>query len=172
MSLHSLQLLHESPVRGGRVHTNMANTYVQNYIHLVFHVKSKTTLLLKDDTERIFQYIGGIVKQLGGILIEIGGMPDHVHVLTSLPKTITLADFMRTIKAESSKWVKTLNPYYGGFAWQEGYGAFSVSASVLQNVVQYIRNQAEHHKKLTFFDEYKAFLKAYGIEYDERFLPK
>ena len=149
----------------------MANTYVQNYIHLVVHVKPKTTLLLKDDTDRIFQYIGGIAKQLGGILIEIGGMPDHVHILTSLPKTMALADFMRTIKAESSKWIKTLNPYYGGFAWQEGYGAFSVSASVLQNVVHYIRNQAEHHKTLTFLDEYKMFLKAYGIEYDERFLP-
>ena len=150
----------------------MANTYVQNYVHLVFHVKSKTTLLLKDDTERIFQYIGGIVKQLGSTLIEIGGMPDHVHVLTSLPKTIALADFMRTIKSESSKWIKTLNPYYSGFAWQEGYGAFSISASVLQNVAKYIRNQSEHHKKLTFLDEYKLFLKAYGIEYNERFLPQ
>ena len=105
-----------------------------------------------------------------GILIEIGGMPDHVHVLTSLPKTMALSDFVRTIKAESSRWIKGLNPYYSRFSWQDGYGAFSVSASLIPKVVEYIRNQESHHKVKTFMEEYKAFLQAYGIDYDERYL--
>ena len=148
----------------------MANTYVQNNVHIVFHVKPKCTPLLADDLDRIHKYMGGIVKGLGGVLIEIGGMTDHIHLLTSLPKTMALSDFVRTIKAESSRWIKGLSPYYGQFFWQEGYGAFSVSASVVPKVVNYIRNQAEHHKVKTFMDEYKSFLDAYGIDYDEKYL--
>ena len=84
---------------------------------------------------------------------------------------MTLADFVRTVKAESSRWIKNLNPhYYGAFAWQEGYAAYSVSTSVLPKVIQYIRNQQEHHKVRTFMDEYKAFLNANEIDYDERYL--
>ena len=84
---------------------------------------------------------------------------------------MAIADFVRTIKTESSRWIKTLNPhYYGAFAWQEGYSAYSVSTSVLPKVIQYIRNQQEHHKVRTFMDEYKAFLKANGIDFDERYL--
>ena len=148
----------------------MPNTYVSNILHIVFHIKAKGTPFLDADQQRIHQYIGGVVKGLGAILIEIGGTSNHVHLLVSLPKTVSLADFMRTVKAESSRWIKTINPYYGGFSWQNGYGAFSVSASVLPKVKQYILNQEEHHKTLTFRDEYKAFLQAYGIEYDERYL--
>ena len=149
----------------------MANTYVQNYLHIVFHTKPKTTDILADDLARVHQYLGGIVRSKGGLLIIAGGMTDHVHLLVSLPKTISLADFVRVIKAESSRWIKSINRhYYGAFAWQEGYGAFSVSASVLPKVVEYIHNQQEHHKVMTFIDEYKGFLKAYGIDYDERFL--
>ena len=149
----------------------MANTYVQNDIHVIFHTKVKTTNILADDLLRLHRYIGGIVKGMGAVLIEVGGMPDHVHLLCSLPKTIALADFVRTVKAESSRWIKTINPhFYGAFAWQDGYAAFSVSASVVQKTVEYIRNQQEHHKVRTFLDEYKLFLKAYGVEYDERFL--
>ena len=117
------------------------------------------------------KYIGGIVKGLGAVLIEVGGTNDHVHLLCSLPKTMALADFMRTVKTESSRWIKCLNQhYYGAFAWQEGYAAYSVSTSVLPKVIQYIRHQQEHHKVRTFMDEYKAFLKANGIDYDERYL--
>ena len=148
----------------------MANTYVNNIIHIVFHTKSKGTPMLADDMSRIHKYIGGIVKGVGGVLIAIGGMPDHVHLLTSLPKTMALSDFVRTIKAESSRWIKGLNPYYGGFSWQDGYGAFSVSASIVPKVVEYVRNQESHHKVKTFMEEYKAFLQAYGIDYDERYL--
>ena len=123
----------------------------------------------KEDLERIFTYIGGVIKGVDGIPIEVGGMTDHVHVLTSLPKSMSLVDFVRIVKGDSSKWMKSIDPHYTAFAWQEGYGAFSVSSSLIDKTVAYIRGQAEHHQKRSFQEEYKLFLEAYGIEYDERF---
>lgn len=156
----------------GRQNNNktMANTYVSNILHIVFHTKSGGTTIAAADLKRVHQYIGGIVKGTGSTLIEIGGMPDHIHLLASLPKTTSLSDFVRTIKADSSRWIKGVAPRYERFAWQEGYGAFSVSASVVPKVVQYIRNQERHHKSKTFVEEYKSFMEAYGIDYDERYL--
>ena len=136
----------------------------------MFHTKSKGTPILANDLDHVHKYIGGIIKGIGGTSIEIGGMPDHVHLLISLPKTMALSDFVKTIKANSSRWIKELNPYYGGFSWQDGYGAFSVSASVIPKVINYIRHQEEHHKQISFIDEYKSFLNAYGIDYDEQYL--
>lgn len=147
----------------------MASTLVKINVHLVFHVKSTGIKMREEDLGRVFSYIGGIIRNIGGAPIQIGGMADHVHILSSLPKTLSLADFVRTIKADSSKWIKTLDDYYQTFAWQEGYGAFSVSPSLMQNSISYIARQAEHHKKRTFIEEYKLFLDAYGIDYDERF---
>jgi len=147
----------------------MASTLVKIDIHLIFHVKSTSVKMLTEDLPRIFAYIGGIIKGIGGLPIEIGGMPDHVHILTSLPKTMSLADFVRAVKADSSKWIKSLDPSYKTFAWQEGYGAFSVSPSLIDKTVNYIRGQAEHLKKRTFQEEYRLFLEAYGITYDERY---
>ena len=148
----------------------MANTYVNNIVHIVFHTKSGGITLKDADLQRVHQYMGGIVRGTGSSLFEIGGMPDHIHLLASLPKTTCLADFVRTIKAESSRWIKSVHPQYAHFAWQEGYGAFSVSASVVPKVVQYIRNQERHHRSQSFVDEYKSFLEAYDIDYDERYL--
>ena len=148
----------------------MGNTYTNVIVHIVFHTKACCTLIDPADLVRVHQYIGGIVKQLGSVLYEIGGMPDHVHLLMSLPKSKSLPDFMRALKAESSRWIKSVAPRYNRFTWQEGYGAFSVSASVVPRVVQYIRNQESHHKKFTFLEEYKSILEAYGIDYDERYL--
>ena len=147
----------------------MASTLVKIDIHLIFHFKSTGVKMRTEDLGRIFAYIGGIIKGIGGLPIEIGGMTDHVHILTSLPKTVSLADFVRAVKADSSKWLKQLDPCYGAFAWQEGYGAFSVSPSLIDKTVKYIRGQEEHHKKRTFQEEYRLFLEAYGIEYDERY---
>jgi len=147
----------------------MASTLVKIDIHLIFHVKSTGAKMRTEDLGRIFAYIGGIIKGIGGLPIEIGGMTDHVHILTSLPKTVSLADFVRAVKADSSKWMKQLDPCYGAFAWQEGYGAFSVSPSLIDKTVKYIRGQAEHHRKRTFQEEYRLFLEAYGIDYDERY---
>ena len=122
-----------------------------------------------EDLPQIFRYIGGIINDLGGIPIEIGGTTNHVHILTSLPKSMALIDFVREIKAFSSKWLKQLDDHYMPFAWQDGYGAFSVSPSLLDKTVQYIRKQEEHHKTRSFNEEYRLFLEAYGIDYDERY---
>lgn len=147
----------------------MATTLVKIDIHLIFHVKSTSVKVREEDLPRLFAYIGGTIRSLGATAIEVGGMPDHVHILTTLPKTVAAADFVRAVKAESSKWLKTVAPHYNSFAWQAGYGAFSVSASLLDTVVRYIRRQAEHHRRRSFREEYKMFLEAYGIEYDERY---
>ena len=125
--------------------------------------------MLENDLGRIHAYMGGIINNLDGIPIIVGGIEDHVHILTSLPKTMALTDFVRVIKADSSKWIKQLDGHYSKFSWQEGYGAFSISPTLIEKTTNYIRNQAEHHKKRTFRDEYKMFLEAYGIQYDERF---
>ncbi len=122
-----------------------------------------------EDLPQIFRYIGGIINGLGGIPIEIGGTTNHVHILTSLPKSMPLIDFVREIKAFSSKWLMQLDDHYMPFAWQDGYGAFSVSPSLLDKTVQYIRKQEEHHKTRSFNEEYRLFLEAYGIDYDERY---
>ena len=122
-----------------------------------------------EDLPQIFRYIGGIINGLGGIPIEIGGTTNHVHILTSLPKSMALIDFVREIKAYSSKWLKQLDDHYMPFAWQDGYGAFSVSPSLLDKTVQYIRKQEEHHKTRSFNEEYRLFLEAYGIDYDKRY---
>ena len=148
----------------------MASSLVKIDVHLIFHVKTTGCNMHKDDLPRIFQYLGGIINGLNGIPIEIGGTEDHVHLLTSLPKTMALTDFVREIKAHSSVWIKQLNHHYKQFAWQDGYGAFSVSPTLLDKTIEYIRKQEEHHKKRNFQEEYKLFLEAYGIKYDERYV--
>ena len=148
----------------------MASTLVKIDVHLIFHIKNTGTEMREDDLPRIFAYIGGIIKGIGGLPIEIGGRPDHIHILSSLPKSMSLSEFVRNVKADSSKWMKSLDDYYEQFAWQEGYGAFSVSPSLIDNTINYIRNQAEHHKKRSFQDEYRLFLEAYGIQYDNRYV--
>ena len=147
----------------------MATTLVKINIHLIFHIKSTSVTMRQEDLERIFSYIAGIIKGLEGIPIQIGGVNDHIHILASMPKTMSPADFVRSIKIESNKWIKTLDSSYIPFAWQDGYGAFSVSASQVEKTAQYIRKQAEHHTKHSFTEEYKMFLDAYGIQYDERY---
>ncbi|MBR5146236.1 MAG: transposase [Bacteroidales bacterium] len=147
----------------------MANTFTSIYVHVIFHVKSTGIKILSKDLERTFAYIGGVINGIGGIPIEIGGITDHIHILASLPKNLALSDFVKTIKSDSSRWIKTIDKYYNRFSWQEGYGAFSVSSSSVIKTINYIRNQNEHHKTMTFREEYKSFLEAYGIKYDEKY---
>ena len=148
----------------------MASTLVKIDIQLIFHVKSTGTNMRERDLERIFSYIGGIIRNIGGLPVIVNGMPDHVHILCSLPKTSALSDFVRTIKAESSKWLKHVDNHYAKFAWQEGYGAFSVSPTLLKKTENYIMQQREHHKKRDFAEEYKLFLDVNGVQYNERFV--
>ena len=147
----------------------MASTLVQQYMHIVFHTKCTAITMREEDLGRIFDYVGGVIRNINGVSIQVGGRPDHIHILVSMPKTMSLAEFVRTIKSNSSKWIKTLDSYYEPFMWQEGYGAFSVSASVLDKTVKYIKFQKARHRDQTYVDEYKQFLDAYHVEYDERY---
>lgn len=147
----------------------MANTYTQLFTHIVFHTKSTGIVMRDEDLERVSQYIGGIIREEGAVPFAIGGVADHIHILMSLPKTAALSDLMRVIKAKSSKWLRRLDSYYEPFCWQDGYGAFSVSPSLMERTRNYILTQAEHHKTKTYREEYKGILEGYGIEYDEHY---
>lgn len=118
----------------------------------------------------MFDYIGGIIRQQGGNLLAAGGMPDHVHLLVAISKSVSVVDALRDLKTNSSKWVHENLPNESGFAWQAGYAAFSVSYSALDSVRGYIARQPEHHRVRTFQEEFLELLRRHEIEYDERYL--
>jgi REP element-mobilizing transposase RayT len=148
----------------------MASSLVKIDIHLIFHIKSTSVTMRHEDLPDIFSYMAGIIKGIGGASFTVGGTEDHIHILSSLPKNVSIADFVRTIKSESSKWMKTIDASYANFAWQDGYGAFSVSPSILDKTKAYIQEQKKHHERRTFRDEYRAFLVASGVSFDERYV--
>lgn len=148
----------------------MANSFIQLNIHITFHIKSGVDPIPQDDLPRLFAYLGGCANEQGAKAIAVGGMTDHIHMLVSFPSTITVSDFVKNVKIWSSKWLKTLGNAYRGFAWQDGYGAFSVSHSLIPKTINYIANQAEHHKKMSFREEYINILRANEIVYDEKYL--
>lgn len=150
----------------------MAQSLAQVYIHLVFHTKYSSVTIREEDLPKLFAYIDGIVVNQNAMVIQIGGVPNHIHILCTLPRIVSMANFVEEIKKCSSRWIKTLDSYYSKFAWQGGYGIFSVSASQVQKVKDYVRNQKEHHRKKTFQEEYEAFLKAYNIEYNPEYVFK
>lgn len=149
----------------------MANTYTKLNIHIVFHVKSTGITIRKEDLGKVFSYIGGIIKNLGGYSVTIGGITNHVHILATMPKTVSVSEFVQKIKANSSKWIKTIDEYYETFAWQEGYGAFCVSPSLLKKTIRYIETQELHHHEESAQNEFIRYLKINDIEFDERYLP-
>ena len=140
----------------------MSPTHTCNLVHCVFGTKDRANLIA--EPERLWQYVGGIARQKNVLLLAVSGTENYLHLLISLPPTMTLAKVVQDIKGNTSKW---LGPR---FAWQEGYSAFSVSQSPRQRVIDYIDGQAEHHKKWSFEQEYLALLKKSGIAYDERFV--
>ena len=148
----------------------MPQSLAQIYVHLVFSTKERYPFIQPDVEPELFAYMGGIIKKTGGIPYLINGAADHVHVLSSLPRTVTLSKYIEDIKRSSSRWIKTKNGMYQKFAWQNGYGAFSVSSSRMDSVKRYIAGQKEHHRTATFKEEFLAFLQKYGIEYDEQYL--
>ena len=150
----------------------MANTYTQLYIHTIFAVQNRQSLIHSNWEEQLYKYITGIVTNQGHKMLAINGMPDHLHVLIGMNPVQSLSDLMQDIKGDSSKWINKNKFVKGRFSWQKGYGAFSYASSHLDNVVKYILNQKEHHKKKTFIEEYVAFLKAFEVEYDERYVFK
>jgi len=145
----------------------MPHTYAQNAIHVVFSTKDRAKLLPKDFQPRLWSYAAGICKKEGIFVHAIGGTDDHVHLLIQIPPSLALAKAVGTVKSNSSRWA-TEEGF--PFAWQQGYAAFSVSASNLPAVVRYIQNQEAHHKKMTFETEFLALLKKHGVDYDPKFV--
>jgi REP element-mobilizing transposase RayT len=144
-------------------------SYVQILIHSVVRTyKSENTLPTDDRRKFLYQDMWGIIKNKGGYLYRINSMSDHVHLLFTMPPTISLSDFMQAIKASSSKIIKTKEGFENFKAWGEGYAALSYSLKDKDMLVNYIINQQEHHKKVTFKDEYISFIKEMGLEFDER----
>lgn len=149
----------------------MPNTYTQLHIQLVFAVKYRAALIQKEWKERLHKYVTGILQANNHKVLQVNSMPDHIHILIGLRPNQSLAALVQNIKTESTKWIKEqkLSP---SFAWQEGYGAFSYSKSHVDAVIRYIQNQEAHHKKETFLDEYRNFLKAFEIDFEEQYIFK
>jgi len=138
--------------------------------HVVFSTKRRANLIATDLQSRLYEYLGGIIRDERGVAHEIGGVADHVHLLIQWRTDEALSTLMRRLKANSSRWIHTEFPTLGTFAWQEGYAAFTISPSQFKTVQTYIRNQVTHHRQRGFGEELKALLDAHGIEYDERYL--
>lgn len=148
----------------------MGQSLVKNYIHIIFSTKQRMPLIHEHGQDELYSYIGGICKTMECYPIKIGGYTDHVHILCMLSKKIALMKLLEEVKSHSSKWMKTKGAVLKNFYWQNGYGAFSVNPSEVDTVIAYIENQKEHHRKKTFQDEYRAFLKKYKVEYDEQYI--
>jgi len=150
----------------------MANTYTQLYIQIVFSPVRKTALINNTYEEELYKYITGIVKNKNHKMICIGGTEDHIHLFVGLNPDQSISSLVQDVKRSSSKWINDNNLCLGRFDWQIGYGAFTYSKSQLKDVIKYIETQKEHHKKLTFLEEYKLFLKKFDVQYDERYIFK
>lgn len=150
----------------------MPNTYTQIYIHAVFAVQNRISLINSNWQERLYKYIIAITQNHGHKVLSIGGMPDHIHVLFDFRPTQSLSALMQNVKRDSSEWINRNRFVLGHFSWQEGYGGFSYSKSQIKSVANYIENQEKHHKQQTFLNEYKKILVEFGLEYDEKYIFK
>ena len=148
----------------------MAHSYVSNLIHYVFSTKNRNKIISTELEERLYPYMGGVARKNKMKALAINGIDDHIHLLLSLPSTLAIAKAIQLIKGASSAWVHNTISKYKDFEWQEGYGAFSISISQADSTIAYIKNQKEHHRRLTFQEEYLAVLKKHDIEYDERYI--
>ena len=148
----------------------MGHTYTSNLVHVVFSTKDRQRLISSELQPRLWPYLAGIAQQNDFKALAVGGMEDHVHILLSLPAKLAMAKSVQFIKGGSSKWIHDTFPEHKNFAWQKGYGAFSIGISQLPATVAYIRAQPEHHRKVSFQEEFIRFLKKHGIEYDEQYV--
>jgi putative transposase len=148
----------------------MARTYTNLLFHVIFSTKNRERLIAPDMEERVWSYLGGIARENDMTALQIGGVEDHVHILLAVPPVLALSKGMQLIKGASSKWIKETYPNLWAFAWQDGYGAFTVSKSNASAVIEYIQNQREHHRVRTFQEEYMLFLEKHAIAYDEQYL--
>lgn len=150
----------------------MANTFTQIYIHFVFAVQNRISLIQPEWKDELYKYITGIVQKNGHKLNAINGTANHMHIFIGYKPHQLIPDFMQDVKGSSSKWINEKKFVKGKFSWQEGYGAFSYSHSQIDQVVKYIVNQEKHHKKRTFTEEYVLLLKKFNIQFDEKYILK
>jgi REP element-mobilizing transposase RayT len=139
-------------------------------LHIIFSTKDREPWLHRDVRSRIHAYVATICRDLNAEVWRVGGVADHLHIVTTLPRTLSQAAMVETVKKTSSKWIKRLDAKYRHFYWQRGYGAFSVSPSQLDAVLEYVQTQEEHHRTCSFQEEYREFLRKYGVEFDERYV--
>jgi putative transposase len=148
----------------------MAHTYARLYIHAVWSTKDRRSLITPSLQAKLYPYIGGIARKQNFTTVAVGGVEDHIHILLALPSSLAVAKAIQLLKGNSAKWVNETVAVPGGFAWQEGYGAFTIGVSQVERTVAYIEGQAEHHRKQTFQEEFVQFLQTHGIEYDPRYI--
>ena len=148
----------------------MSQSFTNLLYHLIFSTKDRRPVITLDYQPRLYDYIGGIIRELGGVSLGINGIEDHVHVVTKLRPDKALSDVLRVLKCNASGWMHDLFPSLAEFSWQRGYAAFTVSQSNVEDVRRYVAGQKEHHEKISFRDEFIGFLKENYIEYDERFV--
>lgn len=150
------------PMGGPTMHS-----FVSCLMHVVFSTKERRPWIASDVQDRLWPYLGGIARENKMKALKVGGVEDHIHMLLSLPSTLDIAKAVQLLKGNSSKWIHETFPKLKPFEWQEGYGAFSIGVSGVEDTIRYIENQAEHHRKQPFNDELKAFLKKHALEYEE-----
>ena len=148
----------------------MGHTYTQLLTHIVFSTKDRIPYLNESAKDPVFAYMAGIAREIGASEVMIDGAADHAHIFLKLPPLLAIAEAVKTIKANSSKWIHKERLLPRSFGWQIGYAAFSVSPSQAAKTILYIQNQEEHHRKISFQEEFLAFLKKHGIAYDERYV--
>jgi REP element-mobilizing transposase RayT len=148
----------------------MSDSYTNLLYHIVFSTRERRPLITPECEPRLHEYIGGTIRGLGGISLELNGTEDHVHLLAKLRPDRALSDVLRKLKANATGWMHNVFPEVKDFSWQRGYGAFTVSESNVEEVRNYLRRQKEHHAKISFREEFIQFLKANGIQYDERYV--
>lgn len=142
------------------------------YLHLVFSTKNREPWLVGDHLSAMHRYLATVSRDLNAPAVQVGGVADHVHLLTRFPRTLTVAEWVNKLKSNSSRWFKEQSATrdHAGFAWQKGYGVFSISVTHVDAAKAYIEHQEAHHKKITFQDEYRDLMNKHGIEFDERYV--
>jgi putative transposase len=148
----------------------MANTYSSLYYHIIFSTKNRVGFINPEIENRVWAYIGGVARKHKMTALQIGGVEDHIHALVISPPVYSPSQIVQLLKGDSSKWIHQEFPALSDFTWQDGYGAFTVSKSNIPEVIEYIKNQREHHHTKSFQEEYLEFLQKHEIEYDERYV--
>lgn len=146
------------------------HSFTSCYLHVVFSTKERRRLITSELQQRLWPYLGGVARENKMKALCVGGVEDHVHVLLTIPSTISISKAVQLLKGNSSKWIHETFPAQREFSWQEGYGAFSIGISGVDDTIKYIRSQPEHHRTRTFKDELVAFLKKHGLKYDDAML--